>query len=818
MAELRHRVLTSISNLSDCNTHRTAVENLETTLRNPAHTAETLLMLINCLYESSQDPKPAIKRESLRLLTVLCAAHSGFAAAHLKRVIAHVVKRLKDSDSAVREACREAVGALAGGKVVQVGAANCLAKMVEGAAGEGTFAALQKLCPRICKYLNSHGFQAKAALLCVVSNLAQVRAIAQHSVPTLLQSIYDCLHNTDWATRKAAADALIALASHSSHFTIEGTTMTVAALEACRFDKVKPVRDSMTEALQLWKNIAIDGQNAILRDEKILQMVESTEKSEPLSRDLGNISSDSTKEQSAKGNGKLNKAVGTLKKKAPGLIDKELNSEFFKKHETKSSGDLPVEIVVPRKLRNSSNAQRDEESKLNETSSGSRSSDGINELDDGHEMLNKQDSNGASQEPYRGKHSNSRLLNVDDGAQVGFSRINGHVEGSILNPKGNYLAIQRKLSQLERQQAHLMNMLQDFMSWSRDSMLSLESRVRGLERVVEDMSRDLSATSGIRGSNFMAGFELSGVGPLGKYNRLPEYSTSMLRRDEDAQSSFSERFLSSNGVFSGTRARDLARRSNMSVPLESYSNGALRNGHTIARRTLGDVRPPRTENGGAQTGGRKAWDKGGGLIRLGEGPSARSVWQASKDEATLEAIRVAGEDNGIYQSAVQSAIPESNAEALENNSDGRDPEPIWISWNNALDALHTGDADSAYAEVLSTGDDLLLAKLMYKSGPVIDHLSNEIANELVLALGQFLQELNLFQICLSWIQQLVEIVMENGPDVFGIPLESKRELLLNFHEASSVTDLPEDWEGSAPAQLMSQLASSWSIDLQKLEK
>ena len=34
-----------------------------------------------------------------------------------------------------------------------------------------------------------------------------------------------------------------------------------------------------------------------------------------------------------------------------------------------------------------------------------------------------------------------------------------------------------------------------------------------------------------------------------------------------------------------------------------------------------------------------------GAARFGEGPSARSVWQASKDEAILEAIRVAGEDN-----------------------------------------------------------------------------------------------------------------------------------------------------------------------------
>lgn len=60
--------------------------------------------------------------------------------------------------------------------------------------------------------------------------------------------------------------------------------------------------------------------------------------------------------------------------------------------------------------------------------------------------------------------------------------------------------------------------------------------------------------------------------------------------------------------------------------------------------------------------------------------------------------------------------------------------------------------------------------------------------------------------------------MENGPDLMGIPMEVKKEILLNLHEASSTTDPPEDWEGATPDQLLLQLASSWGIDLQRLEK
>lgn len=66
--------------------------------------------------------------------------------------------------------------------------------------------------------------------------------------------------------------------------------------------------------------------------------------------------------------------------------------------------------------------------------------------------------------------------------------------------------------------------------------------------------------------------------------------------------------------------------------------------------------------------------------------------------------------------------------------------------------------------------------------------------------------------------QLAEIVLENGPHVLGTPMEVKKELLLNLHEASSAMDPPEDWEGPMPAQLLLQLASSWGIDLQQHEK
>lgn len=66
----------------------------------------------------------------------------------------------------------------------------------------------------------------------------QVGAVAPQSLEHLLPSIHECLSSTDWATRKAAAEALSSLALHSSNLVTNRAEPTLAVLEACRFDKV----------------------------------------------------------------------------------------------------------------------------------------------------------------------------------------------------------------------------------------------------------------------------------------------------------------------------------------------------------------------------------------------------------------------------------------------------------------------------------------------------------------------------------------------------------------------------------------------------
>ncbi|KAI8022615.1 Microtubule-associated protein TORTIFOLIA1 [Camellia lanceoleosa] len=93
------------------------------------------------------------------------------------------------------------------------------------------------------------------------------------------------------------------------------------------------------------------------------------------------------------------------------------------------------------------------------------------------------------------------------------------------------------------------------MGGSHNDMVTLENRVRGLERVVEDMTRDLSISSGRRGSNFMMGFEGSSNRPLGKYNSFPDYSSTKWRRSGDGWTPFAKRYTASDSLLSAMRGR-----------------------------------------------------------------------------------------------------------------------------------------------------------------------------------------------------------------------------------------------------------------------
>jgi hypothetical protein len=154
----------------------------------------------------------------------------------------------------------------------------------------------------------------------------------------------------------------------------------------------------------------------------------------------------------------------------------------------------------------------------------------------------------------------------------------------------------------------------------------------------------------------------------------------------------------------------------------------------------------------------------GPSMRQGEGPSARSVWKASKDEETLAAIRGAPHDkpspgqsdtSSEYKSEFRvdyKGEPKTDHKTMTGNKDAGDP--FWVLWSRALESVHANDLDGAYLEILGSGDELLLVRMMGHTGPVLQQLASTTVLQLVYTITQLLQQQSFLDCILPWIQQV----------------------------------------------------------------
>ncbi|KAI4319508.1 hypothetical protein MLD38_033096 [Melastoma candidum] len=277
-ADTKQRVARALSKVSDRDTHRIGVEELESIVR--SLNRDSLPAFVSCVLVDG-DGSPAVRRECVRLIGFLVRSHGGLMGPFLGKMIGCVVRRLKDKDvdSGIRDACVETVGVMASlcseeadgaevfvtlvpplfeaigeqHKQVQLGAALCLARVVDCTRCPPV-SILQRLLARTTKLLRNPHFMAKSALIQLNTSMIQAGGAPTESLlSAAVASFLDSLKSTEWTTRKAAASSLADIATGGGPLlsTLRGSC--IQSLEECRFDKVKPVRDVVLQALNSWK-------------------------------------------------------------------------------------------------------------------------------------------------------------------------------------------------------------------------------------------------------------------------------------------------------------------------------------------------------------------------------------------------------------------------------------------------------------------------------------------------------------------------------------------------------------------------------------
>ncbi|EXB29764.1 hypothetical protein L484_008927 [Morus notabilis] len=334
--------------------------------------------------------------------------------------------------------------------------------------------------------------------------------------PHLTKILSGFLSSEDWAARKAAAEALVKLAVLERDALSDFKAGCLRTFENRRFDKVKVVREVMSQMLEAWKQIPdVSGDVSPPPHSQASSKENASDgRYPPGSRNSGAVGSEALhlrKKSGAVGSEALHlrkKSIlasrstppdssyaTTARKRTPHKgSDKKASPSMFQK---KKPLNWKVEIAVPnaasqKKVLEDDYDERDENDpkrRINEKANLSkpetkRALFHKNSEDKGHKFGGFR--SGSRVVPYQEESKNSTVLvsNVSEDIHK------NHIECEDLS------SIRHQLVQIEKQQSSLLDLLQRFIGSSQNGMRSLETRVHGLELALDEISYDLAVSTG----------------------------------------------------------------------------------------------------------------------------------------------------------------------------------------------------------------------------------------------------------------------------------------------------------------------------------
>lgn len=514
--DLKNRVITCLNKLSDRDTLAVAATELESIALSLNH--DSFAPFLTYLSATSSSDKSPVRRQCVRILGVLSVTHGDALSPHVSKMLAAVVRRLRDPDSAVRSACVGAVSSIASeiskppfsslskplveavlseqDQNSQIGSALCLSAAIE-ASPDPEPAQLQKLLPRVLKLIKSDSFKAKPALLTVIGSIAGAGAASfnRNSLNSLVPCLVDFLSSDDWATRKAAVEALGRLAVVEKVHLTAFRSSCLASLENKRFDKVKVVRESMNQTLELWKEIPGHLDEVPVSPHlngKSSSKDNGTGRSTPVICSNGpSISLETPLKDTIPSSrySPLQRSSPTTShsqsRSPPKSNYRKPNASIVRKVDFDKETDCKEKIIDENMV--ALDTPDTEKTIILETEK--RVTEQVisnNKTREGKGNFGK----------LSGSRFGTRVVPFIDDCELD---INGNpIEYDYGNQKEveDLSRIQKQLVQIENQQSNLLNLLQKFMGNSRSGMNSLETRVNGLERVLDEISYDLAISTG----------------------------------------------------------------------------------------------------------------------------------------------------------------------------------------------------------------------------------------------------------------------------------------------------------------------------------
>ncbi|KAG2668074.1 hypothetical protein I3760_15G143300 [Carya illinoinensis] len=776
--ELKHKVVLALNKLADRDTYQIGVDELEKTAECLA--PDRIAPFLSCILDTDSEQKSAVRKECIRLMGTLARVHEGLVGPHLGKMVASIVKRLKDPDSVVRDACVETVGVLAsklsnhGGETdgvfvvlvkplfealgeqnrqVQSGSALCLARIIDNT-HDPPISLLQKMLTRTTKFLKNPHFMAKPAVIELNRSIIQVGgAPTQNILSGAMSGIHEALKNSDWTTRKAASVALGDIAATGGSFLGSFRSSSIRSLESCRFDKVKPVRDAVLQALQYWRGLP--GPDTPEPSEAGSSIKENF---------YGGDYSDITSTCESGWKDVNLKKTGRSSNKGMIPLSSRKACQNYVENKLPKGDNWHIEIAVP-KVHNASLA----ESHIEESEGSSvtktlerMSTDVTNPQDIGYEYVPMDDKqecssvsnlttdnfetkfvtvshdcleDGGSVKPIRRTQQFAAEEIIDEPMYSSKMRDRRSLDSTVTEScsqtahgccsqmANEMVCIRKQLLEIENKQSNLMDLLQVFTTGIMDSLTSIQSRVVGLEHVVDRLAQDL-----VHG---------------GKYSDLA--SSKLVKQSQSVHSP----------RISTCTPRPSVDIHNRQPSLLSAKGNDVREVSAVARFRSKDM-----------------WTNT--KVKIDGNPRGKDMQKCSGQGMQNVGCGQIKNANAIFASGSSTNVRQNGFESQNN------------LWKCVQGFLCEGDLDSAYMEALCSRDELVMVELLDRTGPVLENLSPKTVSDVLRTLASYLLEQRCLNSIIPWLQQIVDLSIIHGPNYLVLSTKARREFLSAIQEAMNM--------------------------------
>ncbi|TQE08516.1 hypothetical protein C1H46_005822 [Malus baccata] len=337
--------------------------------------------------------------------------------------------------------------------------------------------------------------------------------------------------------------------------------------------------------------------------------------------------------------------------------------------------------------------------------------------------------------------------------------------GCCLQMANEVVCISKQLVEIETKQSNLMDLLQVLTSGILDSLSVFQTRVVGLEDVV---------------------------------NRLAQYFE---HRREHSNLAASKLMKQSQNLRSPRLSTSIPRPS-IDMTSRQPSMLSVKHSDTWEANTIGRSR---TNNSAGHC--TETWSNNRG--KLTRNPIGKDIWKIP-GQGTQRISNGPTRADAMFSSA-------SNAKVRQNVVDSKNK-----LWKQVKGFLCEGDLDSAYVEALCSGDEIVLVELLEGTGPVLECLLPKTARDVLSTLASYLLEQRFINIIIPWLQQasafihylrnIADLSTKRVPNYLGLPAKAKQEFLFSMEESLNM-EFSNPSERRSVTQLAVKLHHLWVLKI-----